>query len=421
MAEATEPKTTKPPDATVEDDSDPDFDDLDDVLDQFSAATASNTQARHDESHSQVQQFPSSPAKASQAPPSTALPSNINVPSGPSKGEDEEEFMSRLTAEMSSVMSQFSQDPAASAATPEDIAKMGQELEEFTRRMEAEGIKPEDMLRAILGEDVGDKMVDAVESEKERIKPPPTSAAAAASPSQPSSSQPQPPSEAEPSQSAPAADSTESASKTKSKSKSKSKSKAKASPKADTSFESTILQTLSRMENSSAAATSATQKSSQKSEEDLLAEMLRALEASGAGGDPSSGDGDNDVSKMFLQMMEQLTHKSLLYEPMKELSEKYPSWLTNNQPPKLSESEHERFSNQRTIVDEIVARFEKASYSDDNGADREFIWEKMQKMQDLGAPPEDLVANPFPGMGMPPGLGGLGEDGRGPEEGCPTQ
>ena len=29
MAEATEPKTTKPPDATVEDDSDPDFDDLD--------------------------------------------------------------------------------------------------------------------------------------------------------------------------------------------------------------------------------------------------------------------------------------------------------------------------------------------------------------------------------------------------------
>lgn len=326
--------------------------------------------------------------------------------------------MSRLTAEMSSVMSQFSQDPAASAATPDDIAKMGQELEEFTRRMEAEGVKPEDMLRAILGEDVGDKMADAAENEKERIETPPSSAAPVP-PAQASASQPPPPPEVVPSQSAPTVEPAEAASKSKPKSKSKSKSKAKASPKAETSFESTILQTLSRMETSSAAATSATQKSSQKSEEDLLAEMLRALESSGAGGDGSSGDSENDVSKMFLQMMEQLTHKSLLYEPMKELSDKYPSWLSTNQPPQLSGSEHQRFSSQRVIVDEIVARFEKPTYSDDNSADREYIWEKMQKMQDLGAPPEDLVANPFPGMGMPPGLGGLGEGG--PEEGCPTQ
>lgn len=308
--------------------------------------------------------------------------------------------MARLTAEMSDVMSKMSVDPAASASTPEDIAKMSRELEEFTHRMEAEGVKPEDLLKAILGEDTGTQVLAEV--------------AQAVTDLPKSESKPNP----------------QSPEKQKSKSKhptttsgteaSSSSTKTKAEPKpkpGSSSFEDTIRKTMARMESSSAAAASATaQASAPKSEEDMLAEMLRALESE-TGGAGAGGD-DGDLSKMFLGMMEQLTNKDMLYEPMKELSTKYPEWLEQNRA-KLDKAEFDRFSRQRVIVDEIVAKFEEAGYSDDNAQCREFVWEKMQAMQGEGAPPEDLIANPFPGMGMP-GLG-LGDDAEKLEEGCPTQ
>jgi len=84
----------------------------------------------------------------------------------------------------------------------------------------------------------------------------------------------------------------------------------------------------------------------------------------------------------------------------------------------LPADEKTRYENQRRIVSEIIGKFEERGYSDEDSRCREFIWERMQKMQAEGSPPEDLIANPFPGMGMP-GLGGGGEGGEDPQ--CPTQ
>lgn len=303
------------------------------------------------------------------------------IPQGPKESETEEDFMARLTAEMASAMSTMSMDPAASAATPEDLAKMGRELEEFTQKMEAEGVKPEDLLKAILGEDTGMKVGDLALQERERRE---------------SQSKSRSPEKNRTKPDEPSASPSGSATTTKGK---------------PSSFEDTIRNTMARMESSSAAASSATAQSSSKSEEDMLAEMLRALESETGSG----GDSEGDLSKMFLGMMEQLTNKDMLYEPMKELDTKYPEWLAENQP-KLVKGEYERFVRQRAIVQQIVVKFEEKGYSDDNPACREFIWEKMQAMQAEGAPPEDLIANPIPGMGMP-GLDG----GEGLDEGCPTQ
>ena len=175
--------------------------------------------------------------------------------------------MKRLTSEMSSVMSQM-QLPNDANASPEDLAKMGKELEDFTQKMEAEGIKPEDLLKAILGEEAGGKVGDTAHEIRDRRESEPSSSAA----------------------------------------------------KLDkTKFEDTIRKTIERMEDSSAKATTAT---NEKSEEDMLADMLKALE---------SGDGEGgDLSKMFLGMMEQLTSKDLLYEPMLELHQKFPDWLSTH-------------------------------------------------------------------------------------------
>ncbi|EHY55652.1 Peroxisome chaperone and import receptor [Exophiala dermatitidis] len=404
-AQDTDRASQKQPGVTAEDaDSDPDFDDLDDVLDQFSAATAA--QSSKPQSLSQPSPSSSGPGRPAAAATTvgsssteTALPPDIPIPTGPHANETEEEFMARLTAEMSSVMSKMSQDPAASAATPEDIAKMGKELEEFTYKMEAEGVKPEDLLKAILGEDTGARVGELAEAERERErreseskskqKPAPTTSSSTTKAGAPTIANAEGPS---------------------------SKSQPASKP---SSFEDTIRRTMARMESSSAAAASATaQASAPKSEEDMLAELLRALESEGGGAGGEGGDA-GDLSKMFLGMMEQLTNKDMLYEPMKELSAKYPEWLAQNRAT-LPKAEFERFSRQRVIVDEIVAKFEESSYSDASAQCREFVWEKMQAMQGEGAPPEDLIANPLPGMGIP-GLGS-GEDAEKVlEEGCPTQ
>ncbi|KIX91899.1 uncharacterized protein Z520_12388 [Fonsecaea multimorphosa CBS 102226] len=389
------PSGQKPLDTAVEEDSDPDFDDLDDVLDQFSAATSQQQQSKSQ---------PPEPAPSSSGPgrplteKSSALPPDLPIPSGPHASETEDEFMARLTAEMSDVMSKMSLDPAASAATPEEISKMGQELEEFTQKMEAEGIKPEDLLRAILGEDVGGKVGDMAHAEATRRE--------SDSKSKSKSKSRSPQASRDTAASAPSAAAPSSAAAATQPSTAKQPS---------TSFEDTIRKTMARMESSSAAASSATAKTSQqKSEEDMLAEMLRALEAE------SGSQSDSELSKMFLGMMEQLTNKDMLYEPMRELSQKFPDYLSTHQPPALPQSEHERFSRQAAIVRDIVAKFEEPGYSDDDPKCREFIWEKMQEMQTEGSPPDDLIANPLPGMSGWLGGGG-GEGAEGLDESCPTQ
>jgi peroxin-19 len=271
--------------------------------------------------------------------------------------------MARLTKEMETVMEQMSAAPGASTTNPDDMAKMAKQLEDFSLKMEEQGVKPEDILKAIMGEQAGAEVAEAAHQEHDRRE-------------------------------------------------SDSKGKAAKPAAGKSTFDEQIRKTMERMETSDTKATEATQQAA-GSEEDMLAELLRAMETEGG------GDGDGDLSKMFLGMMEQLTHKDMLYEPMKALDDKYLDWLAKNKS-KLKPADAKRYGNQQVIVKEIVSKFEEKSYNDDDPKCRDYIWERMQKMQEEGAPPEELIDNPFPGMSGMPGLGALG-GGDGEDPGCPTQ
>ena len=297
--------------------------------------------------------------------------------------------MAHLNAEMSALIANMSHDPAAPTTNPEQLGQMGKELEQFTERMEKEGVKPEDLLRAILGEEDAEKVVEkAAEIRehsglerldgKESIDGGKTEFGLKAEADKGSTSR-------DPKETTAAG--------------------------TNTTFEDTIRRTMERMSTSDATATNATSQSA-GSEEDMLAQLLKAMETEGGAADGEDGD----LSKMFLGMMEQLTNKDMLYEPMKELDEKFPEWLAKNEKEgKLPAEDMKRYHNQSGIVREIVGKFEETGYSDEDPRCREFIWARMQKMQNEGSPPEDLIANPIPGMGGLPGAGG-GED-----AGCPTQ
>ncbi|KAI1747794.1 Pex19 protein family-domain-containing protein [Xylaria castorea] len=153
----------------------------------------------------------------------------------------------------------------------------------------------------------------------------------------------------------------------------------------DASFQETIKRTMARMQVSGDQATAAA--TAEGSEDDFITEMMKAMK------DMPGGDGnEEDFSKVLMGMMEQLTNKEILYEPMKELNDKYPGWMEKNKDT-LAKDDLKRYQEQQVLVAEMVTRFEQPAYSDSNAADREYIVDRMQKMQAAGSPPHDLVGD----------------------------
>lgn len=150
--------------------------------------------------------------------------------------------------------------------------------------------------------------------------------------------------------------------------------------KAEASFQETIRATMERMNASSASATEATS-SSAANQDDFLSTMLAEMEK--GGGDPSSllggAGGDEDFSKLLLGMMEQLTNKDILYEPMKELHDKFPAWMNANKET-CKKEDLERYLEQQRLVGEITGKFEEKGYADSKVEYREYIVDRMQKV-----------------------------------------
>jgi len=116
------------------------------------------------------------------------------------------------------------------------------------------------------------------------------------------------------------------------------------------------------------------------------------------------------VQKMLEGMMAQLMSKDILFDPLKELSSKYPDFLKDNVS-KLSEEDRGRYEKQANKVKEIVALFEKSDYSDENPEDQMQILQLMNEMQSYGSPPTEIMGE------MPPGMS-LGNDGMPDLENC---
>jgi peroxin-19 len=139
------------------------------------------------------------------------------------------------------------------------------------------------------------------------------------------------------------------------------------------SFQDTVRKTMERMQASGASADAAAASESPSSaEEDMMAQLMKELQAGGGGG-------EEDFNKMLMGMMSQLTNKEILYEPMKELYDKFPAWLEENRA-KTGKEDLGRYEEQHAMVKQIVERFEKKGYSDENEEDREYIVERMQKV-----------------------------------------
>jgi len=142
--------------------------------------------------------------------------------------------------------------------------------------------------------------------------------------------------------------------------------------KAEESFQKTIRKTMERIQTSGEQATAA---ATSEDSEDILAQMLKEMQSGGLEGP----ENEEDFSTMLMGMMEQLTNKDILYEPMKELNNKFPAWMSKNKDT-VEQDNLRRYENQQRLVGEIVGKFEEKGYSDSHPADREYIVERMQQV-----------------------------------------
>ncbi|EDR10787.1 uncharacterized protein LACBIDRAFT_293286 [Laccaria bicolor S238N-H82] len=136
---------------------------------------------------------------------------------------------------------------------------------------------------------------------------------------------------------------------------------------------------------------------------EALLKSLGDLGGLGEGGD------ENELAGFLETMMGQLMSKEVLYEPLKELAEGFPPYLTNPPSP-LSPEDRSRYEKQEECVKRILAVFDKPGYSDANEESNKVIVDLMSEMQSYGSPPAEIMGP------LPPGLDGM--QALGGEEGC---
>ncbi|KAL8560854.1 hypothetical protein ACOMHN_063244 [Nucella lapillus] len=126
----------------------------------------------------------------------------------------------------------------------------------------------------------------------------------------------------------------------------------------------------------------------------------------------AEGQGE-EFMPMMQEMMQTLLSKSVLYPSLKEIASKYPDYLAENEG-KLEASDLDLYRRQYDLMNAICGVYEEEK-GDDSAEVKTQRFEKlldlMQKMQELGQPPKDIVGDMAPGLefdenGMPklPGM-----------------
>lgn len=99
-------------------------------------------------------------------------------------------------------------------------------------------------------------------------------------------------------------------------------------------------------------------------------------------------------------MVNQMISKDVLYEPMKDLREKYPKWLADNHT-KISEEEYDKYIKQYDIVQKICCVYERGGEETSPDQMQEVV-QHMQAMAEYGQPPADIIKELAPGVQIGP-------------------
>lgn len=111
--------------------------------------------------------------------------------------------------------------------------------------------------------------------------------------------------------------------------------------------------------------------------------------------DFGSEEGAGGFMPFMQNMMQNLLSAEILLPSLKDLVEKYPKWIEENSS-KLTQTDKEKYEKQLVLMKDVCSELEKEKPSDSSDIRKERfnnVLEKMQKMQDLGQPPPELLGD----------------------------
>ncbi|XP_055702767.1 peroxisomal biogenesis factor 19 [Phlebotomus papatasi] len=107
-----------------------------------------------------------------------------------------------------------------------------------------------------------------------------------------------------------------------------------------------------------------------------------------------NASGENNAFLPFMQgMMQSLLSAEVLLPSLQDLVSKYPKWLEENGS-KVPAADRERYEKQHELLKTVCQQLEKESPNDTPEVKKEQfqkVFESMQKMQELGQPPAELM------------------------------
>ncbi|THH27139.1 hypothetical protein EUX98_g7046 [Antrodiella citrinella] len=157
----------------------------------------------------------------------------------------------------------------------------------------------------------------------------------------------------------------------------------------DDDFQKSIRKAMEKLKESE---TNLQAESAASGEEDPLEALLGSLGSEG-------GESDEDLQGILESMMSQLMSKEVLYEPLKELHDKFPSYIRDNAA-KIKPDDMKRYEAQQVLVAQIVEIFEAPTYSDDDPTQGVKVVGLMNEMQSHGSPPAEIMGPLPPGLDM---------------------
>ncbi|XP_071441932.1 peroxisomal biogenesis factor 19 [Hetaerina americana] len=124
-------------------------------------------------------------------------------------------------------------------------------------------------------------------------------------------------------------------------------------------------------------------------------DLMKMFGSMGLGGEDSSFPSDGDFLPVLQTMMQSLLSKDVLLPALQDMVEKYPGWLDENKS-KLQDTEFQRYTQQLELMKKVCEDLNKETESDSDEVKKdrfERILDLMQKMQDCGQPPKELIGD----------------------------
>ncbi|KAG7879473.1 hypothetical protein KL905_003130 [Ogataea polymorpha] len=157
-------------------------------------------------------------------------------------------------------------------------------------------------------------------------------------------------------------------------------------PATKNNFQDVISETINRLKESGEQVDKSIKQ--EDGNDELITNLLKSLDLNlDLKGLDGQNGGVEDVGNLLVEMLEKLSSKNVLYEPLNDLYQKFPAWL--EQPENQQDENFSKYQQQYAVIREIISTFDLPDHEDKKNKD--IINIKLEELQELGMPPKELL------------------------------